>query len=157
MTELEHLAEKRAAAVAYLLLTGRRGLDVRAQAKGDGRSLYDYTISLTGRKKGVRQFVVEVDNAVDISDPADANHRFASKVRALAKAGPYPFPALLFAFSMRDDRGYFAWVSEPAADGELALHAKPAFRPLDPAALDEIVRSVDGWYDARYAGAAVIG
>jgi len=71
----------------------------------------------------------------------------------MAKAGPYPIPALLFAFSMRDDLGYFTWVSEPV-DGELVLHTKPAFRPLDADSLDEIVRAVDGWYDTRYATVA---
>lgn len=150
MTRQEQLAEDRAEAMAYLLLTARRDLDVLTQTKDGLRPLYDFVATLTGRGRGLRQFVVEVASAVEISTPAVANQRFASKMRALAKAGPYPFPALFFAFSMRDDRGYTAWVSEPGVDGELVLHTRPAFHPLDPAALDEIVKSVDTWYDRRY-------
>jgi hypothetical protein len=134
MTRLEQLSEERAAAMAYLLLN----------------RLYDFMVQIAGRKKGVRQFMVEYAAGVEWPTPAAADQQLASKMRALAKAGPYPIPALLFAFSMRDDLGYFTWVSEPV-DGELVLHAKPAFQPLDAESLDTIVNSVDAWYNRRYS------
>jgi hypothetical protein len=148
MTRLEQLSEERAAAMAYLLLTRRADLDVQTDHRV-GNRLYDLMVQITGRKKGVRQFMVEYAAGVNWPTAAAADQQLASKVRALAKAGPYPIPALLFAFSMRDDLGYFTWVSEPV-EGELVLRSKPAFQPLDAEALDAIVKSVDAWYDRRY-------
>lgn len=151
MTRLEQLSEERAAAMAYLLLTRRTDLEVQTDYRV-GNRLYDFMVQITGRKKGVRQFMVEHAAGVEWPTAGDADQQLARKVRALAKAGPYPIPALLFAFSMRDDLGYFTWVSEPRAEeGELVLHSRPAFRPLDADSLDQIVRAVDGWYDQRYA------
>jgi hypothetical protein len=150
MTRLEQLSEERAAAMAYLLLTRRADLDVQTDHRV-GNRLYDFMVQITGRKKGVRQFMVEYAAGVEWPTAAAADQQLASKVRALAKAGPYPIPALLFAFSMRDDRGYYTWVSEPADGGELLLHTKPAFQPLDADALDAIVKGVDAWYDQRYS------
>lgn len=150
MTRLEQMAEERAAAMAYLLLTRRADLDVQSQQRV-GNSLPDFMVRIAGRKKGVRQFMAETAAGVEFPTPADADRQLGSKVKALAKAGPYPIPALLFAFSMRDDRGYYAWVSEPpAGGGELLLHTRPAFQPLDGDSLDRIVTAVDGWYDQRY-------
>lgn len=151
MTRLEQLSEERAAAMAYLLLTRRGDLDVQADHRVGDR-LYDFMVQITGRKKGVRQFMVEFAAGAEWPTAAAVDQQLARKVRALAKAGPYPIPALLFAFSMRDDRGFFTWVSEPPAEGgELVLHTKPVFQPLDADSLDAVVRSVDGWYDQRYA------
>lgn len=149
MTRLEQLSEKRAGAMAYLVLTRRADLAVQSDLRVGDR-MYDFLVHITGRKIGVRQFMVEYAAGVEWPTAVAADQQLASKVRAMAKAGPYPIPALLFAFSMRDDLGYFTWVSEPV-DGELVPHTKPAFRPLDADSLDEIVRAVDGWYDARYA------
>ncbi len=157
MTRLEQLSEERAAAMAYLLLTRRGNLDVRADHRVGDR-LYDFMVQIAGRKKGLRQFMVEIAAGVEWPTAAAADQQLASKVRALAKAGPYPIPALLFAFSMRDDHGYFTWVSEPPAEGgELVLHTKPAFRPLDADSLDGIVQAVDGWYNRRYAAVPAAG
>lgn len=151
MTRLEQLSEERAAAMAYLLLTRRADLVVQTDHRV-GNRLYDFMVQITGRRKGVRQFMVEYAAGAEWPTPAAAaaDQQLASKVRALAKAGPYPIPALLFAFSMRDDLGYFTWVSEPV-EGELVLRAKPAFQPLDAESLDAIVNSVDAWYDRRYS------
>ncbi len=155
MTELQHLAEKRAAALAYLALTGRDDLDVQVAPPAGGP--FDVVVRLTGRRKGVRQFAVMVASAVEADTPADADRQLASKVKALAKVGPYPIPAVVLLFTLRGNGGYIAWVSEPGSDGQLVLRTKPAFRLLEAEMLDEVVQSVDEWYDARNAAVSMRG
>ncbi|MCU0704255.1 MAG: hypothetical protein MUF18_09800 [Fimbriiglobus sp.] len=157
MTRLEKLSEDRAGAMTYLLLTRRSDLDVQADHR-IGNRLHDFMVQITGRKKGMRQFMVEYAAGLELPTTTTANQQLVSKVRTLAKAGPYPIPALLFAFSMRDDLAYFTWICEPpAGEGELVLHTKPAFRPLDDDALDEVVNAVDRWYEQRYSVARTAG
>jgi hypothetical protein len=151
MSRTQYFAEKRAAAMAYLALTDRDDLLVKAASPTDGP--FSVIVHLTGRRrKGLRQFAVTETGMPEVSVPADADRHAAATVRALAKAGPYPIPAVVLLFTLKGNSGYFTWVSEPPGDGgELVLHKRPAFRPLDADSLDEIVRAVDGWYDARYA------
>lgn len=150
MIDLQYLAEKRAAAMAYVALTDRDDLEVKAATPTDGP--FNVVVHLTGRRrKGIRQFAVKETGTPDAPTPADADRHAAATVRAIAKAGPYPIPAVILLFTLRGNEGYFTWVSEPEAEGDLVLHTKPAFQPLDAEVLDGIVRAVDGWYDRRYA------
>ena len=58
----------------------------------------------------------------------------------------------LFRFTMEDDSGHFRWIVEPRVqDGEarLELGGSRGFDSLTDAALDQIVRDVNAWYDAR--------
>ncbi|HEX8693147.1 MAG TPA: hypothetical protein VF746_12045 [Longimicrobium sp.] len=53
---------------------------------------------------------------------------------------------------MEDDSGHFRWIVEPRVqDGEarLELGGSRGFDSLTDAALDQIVRDVNAWYDAR--------
>ena len=151
MDQTQHYADKRAAAMGYLALTNRDDLDVQAATAAGGA--FDVVVRLIGRRrKGVRQFAVKVAGTPDAPTAADADRHAASTVRAMAKVGPYPIPAVVLLFTLRGNGGYFTWVSEPPAEGgELMLHTRAAFQPLDPDSLDGIVKAVDGWYNQRYA------
>jgi hypothetical protein len=72
--------------------------------------------------------------------------------------GQFPYSVGLLYFTMQDDQGYFTWLAEPTTpeDGpRLLLHSEPRCRKFDQALLDELVASVDQWYDAFFARIAV--
>jgi hypothetical protein len=70
---------------------------------------------------------------------------------------PFPFPVVLFHFTMEDNGSWYTWVAEPVVLSgggfEILQHGEAACRPLDTEAIDEIVEAVDRWYDAFFARA----
>jgi hypothetical protein len=77
-----------------------------------------------------------------------------------------PFPICLVFFYMTDDRGYFRWLVEPvvspagepdlkitvaseSANGPSILLPSSSFVELKQASLNQLVSSVEAWYDAR--------
>jgi hypothetical protein len=70
---------------------------------------------------------------------------------------PFPFPVVLFFFTMENNEGWYTWVAEPVVSPggafELVQHSEASCRPLDTEAINEIVEAVDRWYDAFFAKA----
>lgn len=155
MNRQQQLINQRAIAMAYVHLGERKDLDVREATDAQGEfDLFDYIVRLPYKKRGLREFAVESVGVLEVGSQQAANKALAEKVQVVARIGPYPYPTLLFLFSMRDDSGWYTWVSEPQVVGgqaDLILRKKPDCHPLDRNAVDEIVRQVDEWYDHRYA------
>jgi hypothetical protein len=159
MNHQQQLITQRAIAMAYVRLAERSDLNVREAIDGDGRyDLFHYVVRLPDKKRGLRQFAVESVGELEVGNQQAANQLLAEKVQVVAKIGPYPFPTLLFLFSMKDDSGWYTWVSEPRIandeEAELVLRKKPDCQPLTQSALDTIVSRVDQWYDSFYTSRA---
>jgi hypothetical protein len=73
----------------------------------------------------------------------------------MLRYGPFPFPVVLFCFTMENAQGWYTWVAEPvvspSGDFGLVQHGEASCRPLDTEAIDEIVEGVDRWYDEFFA------
>jgi hypothetical protein len=86
---------------------------------------------------------------------ARAKELLRSDMRQMRRYGPFPFPVVIFYFTMEDNQGWFTWVAEPltSPDGgiELRVHKEASCQPLDDHAVDEILTRVNSWYDAYYA------
>ena len=76
-------------------------------------------------------------------------------MQGMLRHGPFPFPVVLFYFTMEDNKAWYAWMAEPtvSSDGryELLHHGEASCLPLDDRAIEEIVKTVDRWYDAYFA------
>lgn len=147
------LMRERARALATLLLTRRP--DVLVQDMTDDIGV-DLVARLAGEQRGLRQFGVELRYVLEPVTAAHANKVIRPTLRSHTAYGPFPFPVVLFFFTMRDNGGWYTWVAEPivttAGRAQLPLRDKPDCHPLAAAAVDDIVARVSRWYDAHYNG-----
>jgi hypothetical protein len=152
------LMRERARALATLFLTRRPDVQIDDVSEDIGVDLIARLAS--ERKPGLRQLGVELRYVLE---PVTANH--ANKVLRPALQthqayGPFPFPVVLFFFTMRDDGGWYTWVAEPVVSAggraQLPLRDEPDCRPLDAVAVDDMIAQVDRWYDALYGELAAI-
>lgn len=64
-----------------------------------------------------------------------------------------PFPVCLFFFTLDNDQGYYQWVVEPVIAGKniskLVLTRTNIFRKLDDKEINDIISTVNNWYDNR--------
>jgi hypothetical protein len=149
----QRLMRERARALALVLLTRRDGTTIR-EAEEDTALPLTVTLSPTD-KPGVRQFGVTLRY---VFEPVTADH--ANKVLRptwpVPGSGPFPFPVVLFFFTMKDDGAWYCWVAEPivTADGkaQLPLRANPDCQPLTADSMEEVLDRIDSWYDAHYEG-----
>jgi len=78
-------------------------------------------------------------------------------LQQILRYAPFPFPVVLFFFTMENSEGWYTWVEEPVVSPEggfeLVQHGEASCRPLNTGAIDEIVEAVDRWYDAFFAKA----
>jgi len=152
-TQLRFIAERvRALAVVYL--TRRGDLIVTDEAADVGVDLW-VTLNLED-KEGHRKFGVELRGVLKAGTADHANKRLYSSMQKMLRYGPFPFPVVVFFFTMENNKGWYTWASEPvvSSNGQFGLvqHAEASCRPLDSGAIDEIVETVDRWYDAFFAG-----
>ena len=139
-------ARERARALATVLLTRRDELTVE-----DGRpdSGLDFTVSVS---HGNRPFGVAVAATISPVAPEAVARIVQPAVRAVQTAGAFHFPVCIFFFTVKNDQGCYAWVYEPrltsAGEPRLAVHHGAHCQPLDDAALETILASVNQWYDA---------
>jgi hypothetical protein len=151
----QRLMRERARALAIILLTNRDGTRIH-ELEDAGAVPLIVTIP-SPERAGVRQLGVVLRYVLE---PVTANH--ANKVLVpswpVPEYGPFPFPVVLFFFTMKDDGGWYSWVAEPVltADGkaQLPLRAKPDCKPLNRDSVEELLDRVDAWYDAHYRGLA---
>jgi hypothetical protein len=157
-TKRERLIEKRAHALAIMYLTRRDDLTIGEVQEDIGLDLLVHF--LPAGKDGVRQFGVALRGAWAPVSREEADRVLRPSIQRLRRYGPFPFPVCLFFFTMEENQSWYTWVAEPvvAPDGtfRLRLHDSASCKPLDKAAVNEIVGQVDRWYDAFF-GTLVTG
>ena len=151
-TQLRFIAERvRALAVVYL--TRRGDLIVTEEGTDVGVDLW-VTLNLED-KEGHRKFGVELKGVWTAVTADHANKVLYPSMQRILRYGPFPFPVVLFFFTMENNEGWYTWASEPVISSkggfELVQHGEASCRPLDSEAIDEIVDTVDRWYDAFFA------
>lgn len=151
------LLTKRVHALATMQLTRRADLQVHDADFDPGP---DLMITLhRASKPGLRQLAVGLSGDWTTLSASKRAARVRSRLHALRRSGPWPFPVVAFYYSMETDLGWYAWASEPLVSPQggfsLKTHESPSIHPLDTQALDDIIRRVDLWYDAFYARAAL--
>jgi hypothetical protein len=152
-TRQDRLIAERAHALAIIHLTRRPEVTVREVTEDIGIDLLAF-IKPAGRR-GVRQFGIQIKGSWEAVTAARAKEILRPSMRKTLGDGPFPFPVLLFLFTMEKDQGWYTWVADPVVspDGgiELRVQKDASCQPLDEHAVDEIVSRVNGWYDGYYA------
>jgi|SRR5579864_781742 len=153
-TQKRFIAE-RVRALAIVYLTRREDLIVTEEPTDVGVDLW-VTLNLE-HKEGHRKFAVELEGGWAAVTADDANTTLYRSMQRMLRDGPFPFPVVLFFFTMENNKGWYTWAVEPVVssggDFELVQHGEAACRPLNSGAIDEIVEAVDAWYDAFFAKA----
>jgi len=152
VTERARFTEMRARALTNVLLTGRDDLLVQDLNGADYG--IDYLVTLRSGKPGLRQFAVEL-RATHAPVTADtANRVLKSALQGMVRYGPFPYPTVLFYFTMMESQSWYTWVMEPVnrKDGTLTLEMQEEAdcRPLNEKALNQIVACVNLWYDFAF-------
>jgi hypothetical protein len=154
MSEQEHkreaFIEKRARALALLLLTRREDLLIEEVKEDIG---LDYLVRFpTKGKGGLRELGVAVRGAWAAVTKAQADKALRLSMRVMKRHGSFVRPVCLFFFTMEDDGAWYIWVAEPVVseDGKALLRScdEPDCRQLDKRAFKEILARVDSWHDA---------
>jgi hypothetical protein len=145
-TQLRFIAARvRALAVVYL--TRRRDLIVTEEGNDVGVDLW-VTLNLED-KEGHRKFGVKLKGVWTAVTADHANKVLYPTMQKMLRCGPFPFPVVLFFFTMENNEGWYTWASEPAVSSNgrfgLVQHAEASSRPLNSGAIDEIVETVDRW------------
>jgi hypothetical protein len=148
----EMLVEKRARALAIVLLTRRPDLLIEEVKDDIG---LDYVVRFrTEGKDGLREFGVELRGVSAGVTKEIADKLLKPSLQQMKRYGPFARPVCLFLFTMEDDGAWYTWVAEPieAANGKPLLRSRDDAdcRPLDKRAVKEIVERVDRWYDAFF-------
>jgi hypothetical protein len=156
MSEQSHqrqtLIEKRARALAMMLLTRRDNLQIEEMKEDIG---LDYIVRFHSEgKEGLREFGIVVRGSWATAGKEQADKELRPALRQLKRYGPFLRPICLFFFTMENDGAWYAWVAEPieSEDGEPRLRspAEPDCQSLDKRALQEILERVDEWHDAIF-------
>lgn len=140
----------RAEALALVALTRNRFVTPIRADVGD----LDFLALVQGKEEfaELRVFGVVVKATTKLGSLASAN-RYGARYNADHKitSTKYLFPTIALLFSMEDEKGYFAWVTEPEIEKrstvpKLKQHDSLQFHEFDGPALDLIADSVSYWY-----------
>ena len=150
--EQARFIEMRARALTNVLLTGREDLLVEDLS---GRNYgIDYLVSLRSKKPGLRQFAVSLRATHAPVTAETANKVLTPVLEGMARYGPFPYPTVLFFFTMMEPQSWYTWVMEPVNREErimtLEMRDEADSRPLDDKALNQIVARVNLWYDYTF-------
>ena len=151
----QRLIAERVRALAVVYLTRRDDLIVTEETADIGIDLW---VTLNqGDKEGHRKFGVELRGVWAAVTADHANQVLYPSMQKMLRYGPFPFPVVLFFFTMENSEGWYTWASEPVVspdgDFQLVQHGEASCRPLNSEAINEIVEAVDVWYDAFFARA----
>jgi len=151
-TERARFTEMRARALTNVLLSGREDLLVQDLNGADYG--IDYLVTLLSEKPGVRQFAVELKATHAPVTVSTANKVLKPALQRMARYGPFPYPTVLFYFTMMESQGWYTWVSEPVSHEygtmTLEMQEEADCRPLNENALDQIISCVNLWYDFSF-------
>jgi hypothetical protein len=138
---------ERSEALAGVLLTSREDVRVRGERKRD-RGL-DFLVEIdAGDPLSTQLFVVQVKGTTS-SDPNDWMPGVEPLFRG--RGGPISLPVCVVVVNVRENQAFYAWVAEPQIEAKgatLRFHETGRFRPLDAAAVSDIVDRVKAWYQA---------
>ena len=148
----EILIEKRARALAMVLLTRRE--DLLIEEVQDDLGL-DYLVRFhTEGKEGLREFGIKLSGVWSAATKEHADQVLRPSVQRMKRYGPFPRPVCLFFFTMEDDGAWYTWVAKPlvSEDSKALLRScdAPDCWPLDRRTLKGILEQVDAWYDALF-------
>jgi Domain of unknown function (DUF4365) len=151
----QHFIVERARALALVYLTRREDLIVTEEAADVGIDLW---VRLDrDDRDGHRKFGVQVKGGLADVAPDQVNKALQVGMQQGLRYRPFPFPVVLFFFTMEDNEGWYTWVAQPVVTSgggfEIMQHAEASCRPLDSSAINEIVEAVDRWYDTFFARA----
>ncbi|HEX8830387.1 MAG TPA: hypothetical protein VF705_04435 [Longimicrobium sp.] len=150
--DMQQFRMRRADNLAFLHLTDRADITVdRLPSREPGT---DFRVTLL--ENGVpteKSFCVLFKGIPgSVEHPGDLNRLVKRDGRGVS-AADQSLPLCLFAFTMADDRGYYAWLDEPDASARNGLRKRKAgdlcWRVLDENGMAEIVAAVNAWYDAQ--------
>jgi hypothetical protein len=154
-TTQERFIAERVRALAVVYLTRRDDLIVTEETADVGIDLW-VTLNLAD-KDGHRKFGVELRGVRSAVTADHANNVLYPSMQKMLRYGPFPFPVVLFFFTMENNEGWYTWVAEPVittgGEFELVQHGTASCRPLNSDAINDIVEAVDRWYDAFFARA----
>lgn len=153
--EQQRFIAERVRALAVVYLTRREDLIVTEETADVGVDLW---VTLNPEDKpGQRKFGVELRGVRAAVAAEHANAVLRPSLQQILRYGPFPFPVVLFFFTMENNEGWYTWAAEPVVssggDFELVQHGSATCRPLNSEAIDSIVGAVDRWYDAFFAKA----
>jgi hypothetical protein len=148
---------ERARTLALLHLTRRKDLVITEAGRDVG---LEFVVLITKEEgeASLRQFGVFLRGTKSAATEAHLNKLLHPTMAEIVRAGQFPYPVCLFYFTVDDDQGYYTWVAEPIVREEfpvLVMHSEPHCRKLDRSALDEIVDTVDRWYEVFFRRIAV--
>src|SRR5262245_43687173 len=136
---------ERSEALAGLLLTSRKDVQVRSERRTDEG--VDFLMEVrSDHPPSMRLFTVQVKGTVSPN-----RSEWMDAVKHLFQERSVYMPACVFVVNVRDNKAFYAWVAEPVVvdrGAKLSFVTSPSFHELTPAAVDDIVARVNAWYDA---------
>ena len=155
ITQQQRFINERVRALAIVYLTRRDDLIVAEETSDNGVNLW---VTLNPEhKEGHRKFAVALRGSWESVAADQANQALRPSMQDMSRFGPFALPVVVFFFTMRNNEAWYTWASEPVVsatgDFEILQHAAAHCQPLDAAAIDEIIETVDHWYDAFFAKA----
>src|SRR4051812_22100120 len=106
-TTQERFIAERVRALAVVYLTRRDDLIVTEETADIGIDLW-VTLNLED-KDGHRKFGVELRGVRTAVTAAHANNVLYPSMQNMLRYGPFPFPVVLFFFTMDDNEGWYTW------------------------------------------------
>lgn len=153
-TERARFTELRARALANVLLSGRDDLLVQDLSVGGVDFGIDYLVTIDSKKRGLRQFAVQLKATYSPVTADNANRLLKPALKRRARYGPFPYPTVLFFYTMMEPQSWYTWVFEPVTreDGKMILEMQEEAdcRPLNENTFDQIVSCVNRWYDFSF-------
>jgi hypothetical protein len=157
-TERARFTEMRARALANVLLSGRDDLLVQDLGVGGEDLGIDYLVTIDSKKRDLRQFAVQLKATYSPVTADNANRLLKPALNGRARYGPFPYPTVLFFFTMMEPQSWYTWVFEPVTheDGKIILEMQEEAdcRPLNENTFDQIISCVNTWYDFFYGTAS---
>jgi hypothetical protein len=146
----EYFVTERAKALTQMLVTRREDLAIR-EIKEDGA--FDYFLDIRREDSyDLCQIGLVVKAAMNFGGEDQTKTKLEEATERIRKIGSCNFPVAIFYFTVKDDRGYFAWIWEPEIDNEgtpkLSFQSSPSLRDLNDKSLNEIIDTAKRWYDA---------
>jgi hypothetical protein len=154
-TQQQRFIAERVRALAVVYLTRRDDLIINEDTADIGVEL---RVTLNSEDKhGHRRFGVKLQGIWTALTSGQPDKSLQPAMQRMLRYGHFPFPVVVFFFTMENTEGWYTWAAEPvvSASGgfEIVQHGEASCRPLNAEAVDAIVEAVDRWYDAFFAKA----
>jgi hypothetical protein len=154
-TQQQRFIAERVRALAVVYLTRRDDLIISEDTADSGVELL---VTLNSEDKhGQRRFGVKLQGIWTALTSGQPDKNLQPTMQRMLRYGPFPFPVVVFFFTMENNEGWYTWAAEPVVSSaggfEIVQHGEASCRPLNTKAIDEIIEAVDRWYDAFFAKA----